>query len=113
MINCIDGCLTIFKGVTFGQATAEIPPEIELFLKAIGSPMKLKILAELNVSPKTTKELADILQVAPSSISVHLRAMRDADLVYPQRMKNEVYYNLLYENYQAHLSFLVHLLDTP
>ena len=42
--------------------------------------MKLKILAELNVSPKTTKELADILQVAPSSISVHLRAMRDADL---------------------------------
>ena len=113
MINCIDGCLTIFKGVTFGQATAEIPPEIELFLKAIGSPMKLKILAELNVSPKTTKELADILQVAPSSISVHLRAMRDADLVYPQRMKNEVYYNLLYENYQAHLSFLEHLLDTP
>ena len=59
------------------------------------------------------KELADILQVAPSSISVHLRAMRDADLVYPQRMKNEVYYNLLYENYQAHLSFLEHLLDTP
>ena len=34
--------------------------------------------------------------------------MREAELIYPQRVQNQVYNRFLYENYQA---FLVYLLN--
>lgn len=112
MINCIDGKLTIYKGINLpGRSALEVPDELTRFLKSIGRPMKLKILSELNESPKTTKELAELFDVAPSSISEHLRSMREAELIYPQRIQNAVYYCFLHENYKAHASYLEHLFD--
>lgn len=112
MINCIDGKLTIYKGINLPSRKAlEVPDELTRFLKSIGSPMKLKILSELNDSPKTTKELAEIFDVAPSSISEHLRSMREAELIYPQRIQNAVYYRFLHENYKAQTSYLAHLYE--
>lgn len=113
MMNCIDGKMTIYKGIDLPKRNAiEIPDELARFLKSIGSPMKLKILSELHESPKTTKELADTFDVASSSISEHLRSMREAELIYPQRIQNAVYYRFLQENYQAQVSYLSHLFDS-
>ena len=112
MVNCVDGCLTIYKGVALAPtANVHVSEEIALFLKAISSPMKLKILIELHNAPKTTKELADSLNVAPSSISAHLHQMREAELVYPQRVQNAVYYRFLNENYQANLEYLAQIFE--
>ena len=112
MVSLVDGCLTLSKGVGLViREKAEISEEISLFLKAIGSAMKFRILFELQASPKTTKELAEILNVAPSSISAHLHQMREAELVYPQRVQNAVYYRFLYENYQANIAYLAHIFE--
>ena len=112
MVNCVEGCLTIYKGISLPlRSSVEVSEEIALFLKAIGSPMKLRILIELQASPKTTKELAETLRVAPSSISAHLHQMREAELVYPQRVQNAVYYRFLNENYQANLAYLARIFE--
>lgn len=113
MVSLVDGCLTISKGVSLPfHGGVESSEEIAKFLKAIGSEMKLQILFELQKSPKTTKELADTLKVAPSSISAHLHQMREAALVHPQREQNAVYYHFLYENYQANIAYLAHIFET-
>lgn len=109
MFNLIDGNLSVCKGVSlsFTRSTA-VSGGVLNFLRAINGDTKLKILEELYKEPKTTKELSDILGIAPSTVSVHLKMMREAELIYPQRVQNQVYNRFLYENYQA---FLVYLLN--
>lgn len=108
MFNLIDGNLSVCKGVPLSSTrSTAVPGGILSFLRAINGDTKLKILEELYKEPKTTKELSDILGIAPSTVSVHLKMMREAELIYPQRVQNQVYNRFLYENYQA---FLVYLL---
>lgn len=108
MFDLIDGHLSVCKGVSLANArNTAVSGGILNFLRAINGDTKLKILEELYKEPKTTKELSDILGIAPSTVSVHLKMMREAELIYPQRVQNLVYNRFLYENYQA---FLVYLL---
>ena len=108
MFNLIDGNLSVCKGVSLSSTrSTAVSSGILNFLRAINGDTKLKILEELYKEPKTTKELSDILGIAPSTVSVHLKMMREAELIYPQRVQNQVYNRFLYENYQA---FLVYLL---
>lgn len=107
MLNCMEGRFTLYKGIELVDTHREfVADEIFAFLRAIGSETKLSILRELYEKPKTTKELSEALGIAPSSVSEHLKIMRDAELVYPQRVKNAVYNRFLYENYQALASYL-------
>lgn len=107
MMNCFDDVLTIYKGVDMAISDRETSfAEVEKFVKAISSVTKLKILFELNRQEQTTKELAERFDVASSSISEHLKALREAELVYPQRVQNQVYYRFLHENYDAQLTYL-------
>lgn len=112
MLNCMEGRFTLYKGVELVDTHREfVTDEVFAFLKAISSETKLSILRELYEKPKTTKELSEALGIAPSSVSEHLKIMRDAELVYPQRVKNAVYNRFLYENYQALASYLVNFFE--
>lgn len=113
IVNKFGDTLTIFKRVTLGNLeTKEVGlEELAEFLKAISSSTKFQILEELYKAPKTTKELAEALDMAPSSISEHLKTLRAAELLYPQRVKNSVYNRFLYENYQAFASKLLSYFD--
>ncbi len=113
MANQFGDTLTIFKNVPISdRKTKEADlQELAEFLKAIGSSTKFRILEKLYQSPKTTKELAEALDMAPSSISEHLKALRAVELLYPQRVKNSVYNRFLYENYQAFASRLLTYFD--
>ena len=95
-----------FTGVGEGGKAGNVSVEAVRFRKAIAGESKMRILRELYQSPKTTKELSDLLGIAPSSISEHLKVLRDAELIYPQRVQNSVYNRFLYENYQAFVSYL-------
>ena len=106
MLNCMDGVFTLYKDVALAAFTGNVSVETVRFLKAIAGDSKMRILRELYQSPKTTKELSDLLGIAPSSISEHLKILRDAELIYPQRVQNSVYNRFLYENYQAFVSYL-------
>lgn len=109
IVNKFGDTLTIFKRATIENLeTKEVGlEELAEFLKAISSSTKFQILEELYKAPKTTKELAEALDMAPSSISEHLKTLRAAELLYPQRVKNSVYNRFLYENYQAFASKLL------
>lgn len=113
IVNKFGDTLTIFKRVTMGNLESEelSLEELAEFLKAISSSTKFQILEELYKAPKTTKELAEALDMAPSSISEHLKTLRAAELLYPQRVKNSVYNRFLYENYQAFASKLLSYFD--
>lgn len=113
LVNQFKGTLTIFKKVSLGSLETKTIglEELAEFLRAISSSTKFQILEELYQSPKTTKELAEALQMAPSSISEHLKTLRSAELLYPQRVKNSVYNRFLYENYQAFASKLLTYFD--
>ena len=113
MMNNFDGELTVFKSITPERPTAKDIniDEFESFLKSVSSYTKLEILKSLYEAPKTTKELSDELGMAPSSISEHLKTLRAAELLYPQRIKNSVYNRFLYENYQAFASYLLHYFE--
>lgn len=107
MLNFVDGELTIYKPVDITQKPSALASnEIFKFLKAIDSKTKLLILQNLKESPKTNKELSDILDIAPSTVSVHLKTLRDAELVYPQPVGKAIYYRFLKENYHAQLAYL-------
>lgn len=108
MVNCIEGRLTVYKGFDLSASRKTVADEqLFGFIRAINGETKMRILSELRKEPKTTKELSDILGIAPSTVSVHLKMMRDAELIYPQRVQNAVYNRFLYENYQAFLAFLM------
>ena len=113
MCNRFGSCLTIYRGVNVSPSTVpNIPDEVVGFLKATANKQRLQILGSLKESPKTTKELSDIFKIAPSSVSVHLKVLREAELVYPQRISDGVIYRFLYENYKAQASYMSRLLDT-
>jgi len=113
IVNQFDGVLTLFKRIAVVDLESDDIglEELAEFLKSISSSTKFQILKELYNSPKTTKELAEALDMAPSSISEHLKTLRAAELLYPQRVKNSVYNRFLYENYQAFASRLLTYFD--
>ena len=107
MLTCVNQRLTIYKAVSVVGTVREVTPsQVFKFLKAISSETRMQILRELRKESKTTKELSEELGMAPSTISVHLKIMRDAELVYPQRMGSAVYNRFLVENYRAFLRYL-------
>lgn len=113
MLNHVDGELTVYKAINITQKPSALASTVIFkFLKAIDSRTKLLILQHLKDHPKTGKELADLLNVAPSTISVHLKALRDAELIYPNPVGNAVYYHFLKENYHAQLAYLEGIFET-
>lgn len=113
MCNRFGSCLTVYRSVSIAPHTVpDIPDEVVRFLKATANKQRLQILESLKESPKTTKELSDIFGIAPSSTSVHLKVLREAKFVYPQRISDGMIYLFLYENYKAQASCMSKLLDT-
>lgn len=67
--------------------------EAELF-KALGDPVRLRILALLRVREACVCELASLLPVSQPAVSQHLRRLRQAGLVAERRHKYWTYYRL-------------------
>lgn len=76
------------------QISKAIPESYFQILRAISDESRFKILKVLWNGDATTKEISDILRLSPSTISLHLKQLKDADLVTSRKIKKFVYYQL-------------------
>jgi DNA-binding transcriptional ArsR family regulator len=77
-------------------AHPQIPPgELIRLLQALGDDTRLKTLRCLAVRPRSTQELASLVQVSEAAMSKHLRRLADAGLLTSHREGYYVLYELL------------------
>ncbi|MBR2619728.1 MAG: winged helix-turn-helix transcriptional regulator [Firmicutes bacterium] len=75
----------------------EINPETMLVLGAICDETRLRMMKILWDRDATTKEIAELLELSQSNISLHLKQMKEAGLVESSKVKRFVYYHLIKE----------------
>ncbi|WP_457569703.1 ArsR/SmtB family transcription factor [Desulfurobacterium sp.] len=63
-------------------------------LKALASPVRLKILFKLKEKPMCVTDLEKELGISQSSLSQHLRTLRYKGIVDKKREGNKVYYTI-------------------
>jgi DNA-binding transcriptional ArsR family regulator len=94
-------------------------PSISLVqeLDAIADPTRLTLLRLVAARPRSTRELAQLLELSEAAISKHLRRLADADLVRGERQGYYVLYRLIPERAlgasEALLDFLRLRTDSP
>ena len=64
------------------------------FLKALGHPLRLKIIETLKHGEKSVGALVKLLEVQQSSLSRHLLALRDVGVLKSRQERTTVFYNI-------------------
>ncbi len=75
-------------------------------LKALASPVRLKILFTLKDKPMCVTDLEQILGISQSSLSQHLRTLRYKEIVAKSREGNKVYYSIASDAFRELLNLL-------
>jgi DNA-binding transcriptional ArsR family regulator len=91
------------------------PPSFELVqgLSAIADPTRLTLLRLVAACPRSTRELAQLLELSESAISKHMRMLAAADLVRGVRHGYYVLYKLVPERAAAASDALLDFLAVP
>lgn len=76
------------------QISRVIPEDFFQLLHVLSDESRFKILKVLWNKEATTKEISEILRLSPSTISLHLKLLKEADLVSSSKIKKYVYYRL-------------------
>jgi len=63
-------------------------------IKAMSHPARLFIIEELNKNEKCVNELRDMIQSDMSTVSKHLKILKNAGLVYDEKRGTTIYYKL-------------------
>ncbi|MES1991424.1 MAG: metalloregulator ArsR/SmtB family transcription factor [Pseudomonadota bacterium] len=71
--------------------------------KLLSDPSRLRILIETLDTPRSVGDIATNLSLSPSLVSHHLRLLRAARLVRPERRGKHVYYSL----HDAHIAHVL------
>lgn len=66
--------------------------ELELIMKALGVPMRLKIFSQLLERKHCIRSLAKKLNITESAVSQHMKVLREAGLVYGERYGYHIHY---------------------
>jgi ArsR family transcriptional regulator len=75
-------------------------------LKALASPVRLKILFTLKDKPMCVTDLEQELGISQSSLSQHLRTLRYKGIVAKTRKGNKVYYTISSDAFRELLNLL-------
>ncbi len=107
--NFVGDTLDIAKNLNFHSVKIQenIPDNVFNVLYASSDPTRLKILKILWNSDATTSEMAEILELSPSTISLHLKILKDSNLVETNKIKKYVYYTLKKEPFQLLQNHLI------
>jgi DNA-binding transcriptional ArsR family regulator len=79
--------------------------------KALGHPARREIVAMLQKGPLTSGEIAAEFDMAWPSVTAHLAALKDAELVESERDGNVIRYRLNISAAEEALSFLLGLMQ--
>lgn len=103
MGNVVGDVLSITKNVSFHalQLNEATPEELLKVFFAASDATRLKIMKMLWNSDSTTKEMAEVLSLSPSTVSLHLKILKDYDLVESSKIKKYVYYRLRREPFET------------
>ena len=80
--------------------------------KALGHPARREIVAMLRHGPLTSGEIAAAFEMSWPSVSGHLRALRDAELVECERAGTSVRYRLNISALEEAVGFLLGVMDS-
>lgn len=72
----------------------EVPTELSQTFKALGDESRLKIVKLLWGAPATTQYLANVLGLAQSTVSAHLKLLKSAGILKNKTIKKYVYYEV-------------------
>ena len=64
------------------------------YLKALGDPIRIKMIRALQAGPKSVSDFALLLELELSNVSHHLRVLFNAGLVTTERDGKFIYYSL-------------------
>ena len=100
--NIVDDKLFITMNLNYHSVkmSEPIPELLSAVLSALNDETRLRIIKILWNGEATTKELSEILELSPSAISIHLKALRESDLVRGNKVGKFVYYTLVKEPFQ-------------
>lgn len=94
--NIFDNTVSVTMNLDFRsiQLQTDIPRELLSLFTAISDETRLRMMKILWNGDATTKEIAQLLELSASNISLHLKVLREADLVETRKVKKYVYYRL-------------------
>lgn len=100
--NFVGNTLDIAKNLNFHSVKIQedVPNGVTNLIYAVSDSTRMKIMKILWNSDTTTKELAEVLELSPSTISLHLKILKDAGMVETNKIKKFVYYKLKKEVFQ-------------
>ncbi|MCW8930743.1 MAG: metalloregulator ArsR/SmtB family transcription factor [Gammaproteobacteria bacterium] len=68
--------------------------ELSTALKLIAEPSRLKILSSLNLNCQPVADIVTATEIGQTTVSFHLKLLREAGMVRPKRMGNQIFYCL-------------------
>ncbi len=94
--NIVNDKVTITLNLNFHTVMTADPASAQLYhlLNILSDPSRLKILKVLWNYDATTKELAEILSLSPTTVSLHLKQLKEGGFVTTQKVRKYVYYQL-------------------
>lgn len=94
--NIVGGKVTVTFRLNFHTVMTATPAPLSLSLPIgiLNDPSRAKIVKILWNYDATTKELAAILDLSPTTVSLHLKLMRDSNFVTTHKVGKYVYYQL-------------------
>lgn len=70
------------------------PAVCAVYFKALGDPVRLRIVRALQSGPLTVSDLVELLELGMANVSHHLRVLYHADIVTTERDGKYIYYAL-------------------
>ncbi len=77
--------------------------ELAEMFRLLGDPSRLRIVIDTLEGPKSVGDIAMTLDLSPSLVSHHLRLLRAARLVSPERRGKQIFYRL----HDAHIAHVI------
>ena len=81
--------------------------------KALSDPVRLEILNMLRSGRMNAGEIAEEFDLSKATISHHLKILKDQDLIYEEKEKNFIYYELNTSVFEEILTWIVKLKEGP
>ncbi len=111
--NVINDVAMITKNLNFHSVKMQLdePKDLHDLLFAASDTTRLKIIKMAWNSDVTTKEMAEVLELNPSTISLHLKVLKKAGLLESNKVKKYVYYRLKKEKFKTLQNSLIEYLE--
>lgn len=86
--------------------TAQPTVPIENIFKALGHPVRLRLVRALFEGERCVCELIPVAGLAPSTVSRHLSVLKDAGILTEEKRGQQVFYRLLLQSVRNFVTYM-------